>query len=154
MLALKMLRFLAALWNQGFRLRAPRRDRDNTDWIDRPRPLGTVLIYAGARGSQCAGWSVGATGTMRASPGLLDVLEQLATVRPAWMKDALCREYPGVDFFANTGPGIDAAKAVCGRCACEDACQVYGITHEQPAGNGVWGGLSANDRRAMRRGAA
>ncbi len=100
------------------------------------------------------GGSVGAIGTLRASPGLLDLLEQLDTVRPAWMKDALCKEYPGVDFFAKTGRGIEKAKAVCGRCAVRDACQVYRITHEQPAGNGVWGGLSPNDRRALWRGAA
>lgn len=98
--------------------------------------------------------SIGATGMLRASPGLVDLLEQLDTARPEWMKDALCKEYPGVDFFAKTGPGIEAAKAVCVRCAVQDACMVYGLTHEQPAGNGVWGGLSPNDRRAMRRGAA
>ena len=100
------------------------------------------------------GGSVGATGTLRVSSGLADLLELLDAARPAWMKDALCREYPGVDFFAKTGPGIEKAKAICGRCAVQDACQVYGLTHEQPAGHGIWGGLGPNDRRAMRRGAA
>ena len=100
------------------------------------------------------GGSVGATGTTRHSPALVDFLERIEAARPAWMRDALCREYPGVDFFATTGPGIEAAKAVCRRCAVSDPCQVFGITHEQPAGYGTWGGLDPADRRALRRGAA
>lgn len=101
------------------------------------------------------GGSIGGTGLGGpTSPGLLALMEQIEANRPAWMRDALCREYPEVDFFARTQPGIEAAKAICQRCAVQDACQVYGLTHEQPAGNGVWGGLGPDDRRAMRRGAA
>jgi len=97
--------------------------------------------------------SVGATGLTR-NPGLVDLLELLDTARPAWMRDALCREYPDVDWYATTSPGQEAAKRVCRRCLVRNECEVYGITHEAPVGDGVWGGLSAADRRTMRRGAA
>ncbi len=43
---------------------------------------------------------------------------------------------------------------VCRRYLVRNECEVNGLTNEQPAGNGVWGGLSAGDRREMRRGAA
>ena len=75
----------------------------------------------------------------RLSPGDGDVLG-LFRDRPAWMKDAACRERPDLDWYA--------------RCLVRNECEVYGITHEAPAGDGVWGGLSAADRREMRRGAA
>lgn len=100
--------------------------------------------------------SIGATGLGGpCSPGLAALIDQIEASRPAWMRDALCRE-PSVtaDFFATTRPGIEAAKAVCGRCLAQQDCRVYGITHEAPAGNGVWGGLGPDDRRRLRAGRA
>lgn len=99
--------------------------------------------------------SIGGTGLGGpASPGLLALMEQVEANRPAWMKDALCREYPEVSWFPDKGQPAGPAKAICQRCAVQDACQVYGLTHEQPAGHGIWGGLGPGERRAMRRGAA
>ena len=89
----------------------------------------------------------------RLSPGDGDVLG-LFRDRPAWMKDAACRERPDLDWYALTAPGQEAAKRVCRRCLVRNECEVYGLTHEAPAGDGVWGALSAADRREMRRGAA
>ncbi len=98
---------------------------------------------------------IGATGLDRnGNAGLAHLLDLLDAARPAWMRDALCREYPAVDWYATTGPGQAAAKMVCRRCLVRNECEVYGLTHEAPAGDGVWGGLSAGDRREMRRGAA
>ena len=46
--------------------------------------------------------------------------------RPAWMKDALCREYPGVDSSPTPSRASRPPRPFCGRCAVRDACQVYG----------------------------
>lgn len=100
------------------------------------------------------GGSIGATGPGGERLGLAELLDLIAAARPPWQADALCREYPDVDFFAKTRAGIEAARAVCARCLVRDPCQVYGITNEEPAGNGVWGGLSPDDRRRLRAGRA
>lgn len=80
------------------------------------------------------------------APSLLDLLAQ----RPAWMRDALCREpaYAGVEFFPE-GSDIGPAQAVCGRCLVADECRRYAdaITSTY----GIWGGLSASERRRARR---
>ena len=90
--------------------------------------------------------TIGATGLAGASsPGLAALIEQIDAARPAWMKDALCREHPEVSWYPERGEPAAPAKAVCG---------VYGITHEEPAGHGIWGGLGPNDRRQLRAGRA
>lgn len=99
--------------------------------------------------------SIGATGLGGpARPSLAALIELVEASRPAFHADALCREYPEVDFFARTAAGIQAAKAVCGRCLVQQDCRNYGIVNEAPAGNGVWGGLSPDDRRRVRAGRA
>ena len=37
MTALKLFQFLARIFNEGFRLRAPRPDRKNAGWVDDER---------------------------------------------------------------------------------------------------------------------
>ena len=72
--------------------------------------------------------------------------------RPAWQRDALCLEYPDVSWFPERGESPEAAKAVCGRCAVRDECLAYGRAVDGPyLGSGVWGGLSPQARRALRR---
>ena len=72
----------------------------------------------------------------------------------SWRDRAACL---GVDpelFFpiGNTGPAllqIEEAKAVCRRCAVVEPCLSWAVESRQE--DGVWGGLSADERRAVKR---
>jgi WhiB family redox-sensing transcriptional regulator len=71
-----------------------------------------------------------------------------------WRHHALCREEDPELFFpiGNTGPAllqIDEAKQVCRRCAVTESCLQWALDSGQDAG--VWGGLSEDERRALKR---
>ena len=71
-----------------------------------------------------------------------------------WRDRAACL---GVDpelFFpiGNTGPAllqIEEAKAVCRRCKVVEPCLSWAVESRQE--DGVWGGQSADERRAVKR---
>ena len=72
-----------------------------------------------------------------------------------WMDDAACRGQDPELFFpiGTTGPGraqVAQAKSVCSRCRVRADCLSYALTTGQDTG--VWGGLSEQERRALRRG--
>ncbi|MFD3567408.1 WhiB family transcriptional regulator [Streptomyces sp. NPDC058667] len=75
-----------------------------------------------------------------------------------WRHQASCREEDPELFFpiGNTGPAllqIEEAKAVCrNRCPVIEQCLTWALESGQD--DGVWGGLSENERRAMKRRAA
>jgi len=74
-----------------------------------------------------------------------------------WQLRAGCREEDPELFFpaGNTGPAllqIQEAKAVCCRCPVMEQCLQWALETGQDAG--VWGGLSENERLAMKRRAA
>jgi WhiB family redox-sensing transcriptional regulator len=74
-----------------------------------------------------------------------------------WRHNAVCREEDPELFFpiGNTGPSllqIEEAKAVCRRCPVMDQCLQWAFESGQD--HGVWGGLSEDERRAMKRRAA
>lgn len=71
--------------------------------------------------------------------------------RPAWQRDALCVEYPDVEFFPERGQPVDPAKDVCARCLVRDECLDYATALDL---DGVWGGLTRRRRQALRRPAA
>ncbi|HVW79322.1 MAG TPA: WhiB family transcriptional regulator [Mycobacteriales bacterium] len=71
-----------------------------------------------------------------------------------WRHRAACRDEDPELFFpiGTTGPAllqVDQAKAVCRRCDAVDECLTWAIDSDQDAG--VWGGLSEDERRAVRR---
>ena len=71
-----------------------------------------------------------------------------------WVHQARCRDEDPELFFpiGNTGPAaqqIDVAKAICLACEVRDQCLEWAIATGQDAG--VWGGLSEEERRAVRR---
>ena len=71
-----------------------------------------------------------------------------------WRDLASCRdEDPELFFPVGSGPAAlrqaERARAVCKRCPVVDACVRWAITTGQDAG--VWGGLTAEERRAIRR---
>jgi len=71
-----------------------------------------------------------------------------------WRHRAAClTEDPELFFpIGNTGPAlvqIDEAKAVCRRCPVIDTCLSWALESGQDAG--VWGGLSEDERRSLKR---
>lgn len=65
-----------------------------------------------------------------------------------WADQALCREVDGDLFFPEgQGASSNAAKKVCGSCTVIDECLAYAL-REGPF-DGVWGGLSAHERREL-----
>lgn len=69
-----------------------------------------------------------------------------------WRVDSACRDLPSDVFFAE-GPTKRseelAAKEICASCVVIDACLADAIAHNVPFG--VWGGLTASERRPLRR---
>ncbi|MFE4827638.1 WhiB family transcriptional regulator [Streptomyces sp. NPDC056672] len=71
-----------------------------------------------------------------------------------WRHNAICREEDPELFFpvGNTGPAllqIEEAKAVCRRCPVMEQCLRWAL--EAGQNEGVWGGLSEDERRALKR---
>ncbi len=71
-----------------------------------------------------------------------------------WRHRAACREEDPELFFpiGTTGPAllqIEEAKTVCRRCDVREQCLQFALETGQDAG--VWGGLSEDERRALKR---
>jgi len=77
--------------------------------------------------------------------GLLDILEEL---REPWHADALCREYPELDWFPGRGESVREQKAICARCLVRDECLASAVRTGEKVG--IWGGTSERERRKMR----
>ncbi|WTX00956.1 WhiB family transcriptional regulator (plasmid) [Streptomycetaceae bacterium NBC_01309] len=74
-----------------------------------------------------------------------------------WRHRAACKDEDPELFFplGNIGPAllqIEEAKAVCRRCPEMEACLGWALDTDQDAG--VWGGMSEDERRALKRRAA
>lgn len=74
-----------------------------------------------------------------------------------WRDRAACLDVDPELFFpvGNTGPAVDQiehAKAVCSHCPVTEYCLQYALDTNQDSG--VWGGLSEDERRALKRRAA
>jgi WhiB family redox-sensing transcriptional regulator len=71
-----------------------------------------------------------------------------------WQRSSACQDEDPRLFFpiGNTGAELDQiaeAKVVCHRCEVVETCLKWAIESHQDAG--VWGGLSADERRALKR---
>ena len=71
-----------------------------------------------------------------------------------WRNRAACLDEDPELFFpiGNTGPAllqIDEAKQVCHRCPVVEDCLQWALESGQDAG--VWGGMSEDERRALKR---
>ncbi|GAA3823161.1 WhiB family transcriptional regulator [Amycolatopsis tucumanensis] len=71
-----------------------------------------------------------------------------------WRHDAACRDEDPELFFpvGNSGPAllqIAEAKAVCHRCPAASECLAWALASGQDSG--VWGGMSEDERRALKR---
>jgi WhiB family redox-sensing transcriptional regulator len=73
--------------------------------------------------------------------------------REGWRARAACRNLDPDLFFpvSTTGPAlgqIEAAKAVCRGCTARTECLEFALATNQEAG--IWGGMSEDERRALR----
>lgn len=71
-----------------------------------------------------------------------------------WLHSAACRDTdPELHFPVGTsGPALlqaEQAKTVCRRCPVTDECLTWALESGQDAG--VWGGMSEEERRAVKR---
>jgi WhiB family redox-sensing transcriptional regulator len=74
-----------------------------------------------------------------------------------WREKSACLTVDPELFFpvGNTGPALDQiekAKQVCAQCPVIENCLQYAMDSNQDSG--VWGGLSEDERRALKRRAA
>lgn len=67
---------------------------------------------------------------------------------PREFENPLCAQVDGDAWFPEKGDNIVAAQKICFKCPHRTECAEWGIKHES---FGIWGGLSANDRRKIRR---
>jgi WhiB family redox-sensing transcriptional regulator len=66
-----------------------------------------------------------------------------------WKADAACRWVDPELFYPVSDADAEPAKRVCASCAVQQRCLDYAVdAHEF---EGVWGGLTGNERRALHR---
>ncbi|MFI8100415.1 WhiB family transcriptional regulator [Streptomyces sp. NPDC086023] len=66
-----------------------------------------------------------------------------------WTTDALCAQTGPAFFFPEPGTSVRDAKRLCGACTGRAACLEYALANDERFG--VWGGLSEQERLALRR---
>ena len=64
---------------------------------------------------------------------------------PAWQADALCREYPQLNWFHESDRSAQKAKVVCAACLVRAECRSYALA--RPTLLGIWGGLTTRERK-------
>jgi WhiB family transcriptional regulator, redox-sensing transcriptional regulator len=66
-----------------------------------------------------------------------------------WQDRALCSDVDGDLFFPEKGMQARTAKKVCAACPVRAECLEYALKHGVE--DGIWGGLSPEERAALRR---
>lgn len=77
---------------------------------------------------------------------LFDLME----MRPSWWQHAACRRHPIEVFFPADARSSRAAKIVCGGCPVREECLEYALATDPPL-KGIFGGMTEQERRAIRR---
>lgn len=67
---------------------------------------------------------------------------------PREYESPLCAQVDGEIWFPEQSGTTAPAKRICGSCLHKTECAEWGIKHER---FGVWGGLSAEERKDVRR---
>ena len=70
-----------------------------------------------------------------------------AFIDQPWIDQALCQQVDPEIFFPESGHEDRTAKKVCGHCDVQAECLAFALATEQS--HGVWGGLSAAQRRKI-----
>lgn len=68
---------------------------------------------------------------------------------PEWVERAVCRSVDPDLWYPDKGDSVGsrAAKAICRSCPVRAACLAYALDHKEQYG--VWGGMSATQRRTL-----
>lgn len=69
-------------------------------------------------------------------------------INDAWMDLGACQGTDAEDFFSDDPDAVAYAKAVCAGCPVSADCLRHAVTHGER--HGVWGGLTADERRSVR----
>jgi WhiB family redox-sensing transcriptional regulator len=77
------------------------------------------------------------------------LLRQTQSGRIGWQALAACGEYDSEIFFLRKGESADRVKGICASCEVKEECLNEALTKGYEYG--VWGGLTENQRRALRR---
>jgi WhiB family redox-sensing transcriptional regulator len=72
-----------------------------------------------------------------------------ADVVDNWRQEAACRGLDTAIFFPSTDAEAGPAKTICATCPVRDECLEWAIATRQE--DGVWGGMTDNERRRLRR---
>jgi hypothetical protein len=81
-----------------------------------------------------------------ASKNSLEVLTDFVNLPKVTGQEACLETEPDL-FFSDFALDIALAKDICAECPLIEACRAYALKHENA---GVWGGLSADERFALR----
>ena len=84
-------------------------------------------------------------GTLRLYGEALEPLDREAL---EWQDAALCAQVDGDEWFPEKGESVLQAKRICRDCPVRVECLRYALDHDELYG--VWGGLSPEDRKAVR----
>jgi WhiB family redox-sensing transcriptional regulator len=86
-----------------------------------------------------------------APPGTIPGMH-LETISPndsTWQDQALCAQTGADFFFPGPGSSVREAKRICSLCEMRAACLEYALENDERFG--IWGGLSEQERRALKR---
>jgi WhiB family redox-sensing transcriptional regulator len=65
-----------------------------------------------------------------------------------WREEAACRGADLSLFFLSRGESAEPAQRLCAGCPVRQPCLEFALGHGEV--HGIWGGLTARDRRALR----
>ena len=65
-----------------------------------------------------------------------------------WMQNANCKDEDPNMFLSSKPEVIATVKKICARCVVKEECLTYAL--KNAIEDGVWGGLSEKERRALR----
>jgi len=71
------------------------------------------------------------------------------TLPPEWVRLALCAQTDPEAFYPEVGATVEPARRICAACPVRSECRDHALATGERWG--VWGGLSENDRRRLRR---
>lgn len=78
----------------------------------------------------------------------MNPIEEALANRPKWMDEGICAQTDPDAFYPEKGGSTAPAKLICMRCPVAGACLEY--AQENHEYYGIWGGLSARERRRLR----
>lgn len=74
---------------------------------------------------------------------------RFAPPQPEWMRESLCAQTdPDLFFPEGKYDRASTARQICGACPVLAQCRDYALNH--PGLYGIWGGMSASERRKAR----